>query len=215
MNKRFFDLRTRVSGVMFTGAAAMCVLAAAATSGWASETKDKAVSIGDTMPDFKLKDLDGKAHSLSAHKDKVVVVAFVSHECPWSRGADPLLSGIAKEFTAKGVVFIGIDSGNNTDAEQIKAYSAKKNLSYPRVKDPENVYADRVQAKKTPEVYVVDGLGKVAYHGAVDNRKQPEVDGDTNHLADALDSVLAGEKVSVPNVMAWGCTIKRIPKKSS
>jgi len=58
----------------------------------------------------------------------------------------------------------------------------------------------------------VDTHGKLAYHGAYDDRKAPDKTGETNYVAKALDALLAGEKVEKPVVKAWGCTIKRAPK---
>jgi hypothetical protein len=66
-----------------------------------------------------------------------------------------------------------------------------------------------VGASRTPEIYIVDTEGKLAYHGAYDDRKAPDMAGETPYVANALDNLLAGEPVATPEVSAWGCTIKR------
>ncbi|MBI4556686.1 MAG: redoxin domain-containing protein [Candidatus Hydrogenedentes bacterium] len=168
-----------------------------------------AVDIGAAMPDFKLKDCDGKEHTLSGYKGKIVVLDFCSQGCPWSRGADPHLAALSKEYGAKGVVFLGVDSHSETTPEEIKAYAAKTGIPHPILKDTGNSYADAVGAERTPEIYIADKEGKLVYHGAFDNRKNPDKAGDINYVKKALDSVLGGQSVETAKVNAWGCTIKR------
>lgn len=172
-----------------------------------------AIKIGEKMPDFKLTDLSGREHSLSAYAGKIVVLNFCSQECPWSRGADPNIVEVAKQYQQQGVVFLGIDSHRDTPVERIKEYAEGIGVAYPILKDTQNKYADAVSAGRTPEIYIVDKEGKLAYHGAYDNRRSPEKKGDVNYLTDALDEMLAGKPVSKSEVAAWGCTIKRVAKQ--
>lgn len=170
------------------------------------------VKVGDKMPDFKMTDYNGKEHSLSAHLGKIVVVEFCSHKCPWSKGADTQWKDVAAKYADKGVVFLGIDSHSSTPAEELKAYASESGKPYPILKDENNIYADAVNAQRTPEVFVVNKEGKIVYHGAFDNRTKPEVAGDVNYVLAALDATLEGKPVEKTDVAAWGCTIKRIEK---
>ena len=43
-----------------------------------------AAKIGEKAPAFKLKDLDGKEHTLADFKGKTVVLEWFSSKCPWS-----------------------------------------------------------------------------------------------------------------------------------
>jgi len=62
-------------------------------------------------------------------------------------------------------------------------------------------------ASVTPDVFVLDRAGRLAYRGAPDGD-----DGDPSlaaaWLRDALDAVLAGEPVAQPQTRPVGCTIK-------
>jgi len=167
------------------------------------------VEPGQAMPDFKLKDLNGKEHSLADYKGKIVVIEFCSHNCPYSRGTDPQLIALAEKYADKGVVVIGIDSNTPNDVESIKKYAEEKGKKYPILKDVDNVYADKVGATRTPEVFVIDKEGKVAYHGAFDDRKNPEKPGETPYVENAVKALLDGKPVETPTAKAWGCTIKR------
>lgn len=171
-----------------------------------------AINIGDPMPDFTLKDYDGKEHSLSQYKGKIVVIEFCSQECPYSRGADPDLAQLHAKYSGKGVVFLGIDSHFKTTPEEIKQYALKVKKPYPILKDVENKYADKVDAKVTPEIFIVDKDGKLAYHGAFDDRKGPDAQPTEKYTENAIEALLAGKPVEKKETKAWGCTIKRVPK---
>jgi len=175
-----------------------------------SAAEAAAPEIGAKMPDFKLKDYSGKEHSLEAYKGKIVVLDFCSQECPVSRGADPHFAELVREYQAKGVVFLGVDSHRETTPEQIKKYAEENKIPQPILKDEGNKYADAVGAKVTPEIYILDKEGKLAYHGPLDDRAEPTERGTKNYTKDAIDALLSGKAVAVPKAKAWGCSIKRV-----
>lgn len=201
-------MRRRSCGLTFLGMGVAVGLVVLASTGAAEVVK---VKIGDKMPEFKLTDTTGKAHSLSSYAGKIVVLNFCSQKCPWSLGADPDIVRLATDYKEKGVVFLGIDSHNSTPVDEIKQHVEKAKISYPILKDNENKYADAVNAQRTPELYVIDKEGKLVYHGAFDNRRAPGKQGDVSYLKDALEEALAGKPVTKAEVAAWGCTIKRVP----
>jgi peroxiredoxin len=167
------------------------------------------VKPGDTMPAFTMNDIDGAEHSLEDFKGKVVVIAFSSQHCPWSKAADPAISAIAEDYKEKGVVVLSVDSHSSTPPAEIKEYAKGADLKFAILKDEGNVYADKVGATRTPEMFVLDKDHKIVFHGAFDNRKDPAETGETNYVRNAVDSVLAGSPVETAEVAAWGCTIKR------
>lgn len=175
--------------------------------------KPKALSPGVEMPDFSLTDTSGKTHTLSEYRGKIVVIDFLSKDCPYSRGAAPYLSSVAKKYGEKGIVFLGINSNNGTTQADNAQYSESADIAYPILRDEMNEYADAVGATRTPEIYVVDKNGMLVYQGAVDDRKIPTETGETPYLTNALDELLAGKSVSSPHESAWGCSIKRVTKK--
>jgi peroxiredoxin len=197
-------------------AVVILALAALAVTGLVVSSGMKPVAAalepGAPMPDFTLKDCDGKEHALAQYKGKIVVIEFCSKECPWSRDVDPDLNALAKQYAEKGVVVLGIDSHHGVTPEQIKAYAAQAKIEHPILKDVGNAYADTVGARSTPEMYVLDKDGKLAYHGAFDDRAGPDSKGQTGYVRDAVDALIAGKPVAVKTMKAWGCSIKRAPK---
>ena len=186
----------------------MIALGFVLTSTGCSADIEETVKPGDKMPNFTMKDYEGNEHTLEQYQGKIVVLEFCSHKCPYSRGADPHISELAKSYEDEPVVFLGIDSHKATPPEEIKAYAEDKK-AYPVLKDVDNEYADKVAATNTPEMYIVDKEGKLAYRGAYDNRSNPKEKGEKNYTKAAIDDLLAGEEVEQPRVKAWGCTIKR------
>ncbi|MBI3119558.1 MAG: redoxin domain-containing protein [Candidatus Hydrogenedentes bacterium] len=183
-------------------------LAVAAYMGCASALET--LKLGAQVPEFKLKDQDGKEHSLADHQGQVMVLIFSSQQCPWSRGADPDIAALSQKYATKGVTFLGIDSNSATSVEDIKKHAEDNEIPFPILKDDQNKYADAVGAKQTPEIFIVGKDGKLAYHGAYDDRKNPNEKGATNYVGDALEALLADKEVITKEVKAWGCGIKRV-----
>jgi peroxiredoxin len=186
------------------------VMAVYMGAGGAFQPVSAAVEIGAAMPAFSLKDFNGAEHTLAQYQGKTLVLVFCSKECPYSRGVDPDLNALAAKYAGKDVVFLGVDSHKSTSLADIKAYAEETKIPYPILKDEGNRYADAVGAKVTPETFVIDKEGKLAYHGAFDNRTGPEAAPTERYVANAIDAVLAGRSAPVQQVKAWGCSIKRV-----
>ena len=172
------------------------------------------LEIGKPVPNLALRDYEGKEHTLSAAKGKIVVLSFTSQQCPYSKAAEPAYAATAERYAAKGVVFFSIDSHADTKPADIAKYATAENatgkkLPYPILKDVDNRYADALGAKQTPEIFVMGKDGVLAYHGAIDNMKPASDPEYKNYVAAALDDLLAGKPVSEPKHSAYGCGIKR------
>lgn len=200
--------KTRIGTVLVAALAAIGLVVAGANADLGK------AEVGAAMPNFKLTDYTGKTHQLSDYAGKVVVIDFLSKDCPWSRGAAPSIAELAKQYPGGDVVFIGINSNEGATHDAMAAYAKTAGIGYAIVLDEHNAYADIVGATRTPEMFVIDKTGKLAYHGAYDNRKSPEEVGNENYTKNAIDAVLAGKPVAKPEVSAWGCTIKRAAKRA-
>ena len=73
-----------------------------------------AAEVGKAAPDFSAKDAKGVDVSLSALKGKVVVLEWVNHECPFvvKHYGSKNMQKLQQTYTAKGVVWITINSGS-------------------------------------------------------------------------------------------------------
>src|SRR6202140_5193875 len=68
--------------------------------------------VGSTAPDFSLTDSKGKTETLSQYKGKYVVLEWFNPECPFVKKhyGSGNMQKLQEEFTAKGVVWLSIDS---------------------------------------------------------------------------------------------------------
>ncbi len=168
--------------------------------------------IGQPAPDFELKDTAGKTYQLADCKGKVVVIDFWSCQCPWAKGTEADRNANVKKYQGKDVVFLCIASNRSEPEEVVKPYLESVKAAYPLLLDTGNVVADKYSAMQTPEIFIVDKGGKLAYHGAFDNRSQPSATGDTNYIANAVDALLAGKPVEKAETKAFGCGIQRVKR---
>jgi peroxiredoxin len=159
---------------------------------------------------FKLKDYNGKEHSLADYKDaEVIVLIFVATECPISNDYNSRMAELYKEYKDRNVAFIGINSNKSESVPDIKKHAKKNKLDFPILKDEKNKVADKFGASVTPEVYVLNSNYEILYHGRIDDsRDQKNIS--QKDLSVALNEILSGKEVSNSRTKAFGCTIKRV-----
>lgn len=167
------------------------------------------VEIGSTIENFTLTATDGKEHSLDSLKGKNgAVVIFLSAQCPVVKGYIERINAVAADYKDKGINFIGINSNVTEDFAWVKSDS-DQNFKFPMLIDKGNKLADKLGATVTPEAYFVDAKNVLLYHGAIDNDRSGKNIKDT-YLRAAFDQSLAGQKVAITRMNAFGCTIKRV-----
>jgi len=86
--------------------------------------------------------------------------------------------------------------------------SKAEGYEFPYAVDATSDVARHYGAGKTPDVFLFDAQGKLAYKGAVsEGGRTPEAGGES-YLKNALDALLAGNPVENPETKAVGCSIK-------
>jgi peroxiredoxin len=169
-----------------------------------------AVAIGERLQPFKLNDTAGKAVDLgSLQGRKAVVLMFIATQCPVSNAYNDRMAALSREYGAKGVAFVGINSNRQESAEEIAGHAAQHGLTFPILKDVANVQADHFGAQVTPEVYVYDPGWVLRYHGRIDDDRSG-ANVKSQDLRNTLDAILGGRAVPVAETKAFGCTIKRV-----
>ena len=162
------------------------------------------------IEDFTLKDYYGKEHSLSDYKNsKAIVIIFVATECPISNAYNSRMEKMFKDYSQKGIAFLGINSNKAESIDRIKEHAEENDLTFTILKDEKNIIADKFEASFTPEAYVLNSDFEILYHGRIDNSKK-ESEVVSKDLENALDEILAGKEVSKKETKTFGCTIKRI-----
>jgi len=144
------------------------------------------------------------------------LVVFTCDHCPFARGWEGRIVELGNAYVKKGVGVILINANDPSEHEEdgfagMQARAKSANMQFPYVVDETSNVARAFGATVTPEVYLFDRHGKLAYHGAVDdNRKEPEKV-QNHYLKEALDAVVSGKLPAVPETKSLGCGIKYRP----
>lgn len=196
------------------------VVAAAFAMGFAQpggKDAKKGVDVGSAAPAFTVKDTEGKDVSLdSLRKDGKIVVAFwFNPDCPFvmkhfEKGGNTF-NDMYTKYKDKKVSIVAINSnaaGEQGSGKERNADAKKKwKIEFPILLDESGDAGKAFGAKRTPECFVIDADGKIAYHGAIDDNAQSEV-GKTNYVVKAVDELLGGKKVSTTTTQPYGCNVK-------
>src|SRR6476620_5866456 len=165
-------------------------------------------AIGQKLDGFTLPDTNGKNRTYADLKGKNgAVVIFLSAQCPVVRGYNERMNKIAADYESKGIKLIGINSNASEGLDWVKSHAAE-NYKFPVLIDKGNVLADRLGANVTPEVFYFDAADALVYLGAIDDDRSGR-NVRTSYLRAAFDEALAGRKVAVTEMNAFGCSIKR------
>ena len=167
-------------------------------------------SIGQMIGDFTLTDLQGKAHTLSQYRGKIVLLDFWSATCPFSARYEERLKAIATEYASQGVVTLAIDANKTEPLELVQRVAAERRVPFPILIDPGNRIADQLGGLTTPHVFLLDAQRRLVYQGAIDDEGLRPKPVTHRYLRDALDALLAGRAVTTSRTEPIGCSIKRV-----
>lgn len=195
---------------IFAVAALAVVLVAAKPAGY---------GVGDTVADFKLKNVDGKMMSLADLKSaKGAIIIFDCNTCPYSKAYNNRILDLAKKYESTFPVLAinsnseEVSPGDSFD-EMVK-YAKSKGYTFPYLYDESQEVAKAYGATNTPHVYVLKKEGaafKVAYIGAIDNNTKDAAAADKKYVEEAVDALNSGKAVPTEKTKAIGCTIKWKP----
>lgn len=184
------------------------------SSALSNEAKIEPQSLGKQVENFALKDFRGKTHQLSDYADsQAVVLAFIGCECPVAKRYSVTLQALADQFADQRVTILAIDANQHDSITEMAAFARQHSLEIPFLKDLANRLADEVGAERTPEVFLLDRERKIRYRGRIDDRYQVGAVRNSSSRDDlkiAIEEVLAGKQISVPETKPVGCHIGRI-----
>jgi peroxiredoxin len=163
------------------------------------------------VPSFTLPDQHRRPRAMDGFKDKkAFVVVFVGTECPLANLYAPTLAELHKEYAPRGVQFLAVNANPQDSFIDVAAHAWERGVPFPVLKDFDQTAMAALGAKRTPEAFVLDADRVVRYRGRIDDQYG------TNHRRDeprrrdlklALDEVLAGKPVTVPQTEVEGCVI--------
>lgn len=177
-----------------------------------------AAEIGKPAPDFTATDINGKTIKLSDYKGKIVVLESYNLDCPFC--ANHFKSGAAQELqgklTAKGVVWLLVNSVNANHASHRSAADAKKEwkeqniLATAWLDDSDGKIGHLYGMKTTPHMFVINKDGVLVYDGAIDDQPTPKHDARAarNYVKEAVNNLIEGKSVATASTKPYGCGVK-------
>ena len=177
------------------------------------------VVVGEPAPNFTATDTNGVEHTLSDFKGKNVVLEWSNHDCPFvKKHYEPgNMQKIQKQATDDGAVWITIVSSAEGKQGALSAEESNELMkevgahSTARILDPSGNIGKLYDAKTTPHMFVINKEGNIAYAGAIDSDssyKSSSIEGATNYVTAALDSLNNGEEIKVTSTNPYGCSVK-------
>lgn len=171
------------------------------------------VPLGTPMPEFTLPDIDGQHLDLQAYAGgSPLLVVFACNHCPYVRHVERLLGEIVD--AADGLRTLAINS-NDTSAypedglSGMREQIARARWTFPYLIDESQDVARAFGAACTPDFFLYDKTGHLAYRGAFDTstpKNDQPLDG--HLLRAAISKVMAGESVPEPHRPSMGCGLK-------
>ena len=176
-------------------------------------------TVGQPAPSFTAFDTSGKAVSLADFKGKHVVLEWVNPGCPYvvKHYGSSNMQGTQKEATAKGVVWLAINSTSSDHSDyQAPAALAQwmrghKAAASATLMDADGKVGRAYGARTTPHMYIVSPQGTLVYAGGIDNKPSSnpaDVATATNHVKVALGEALAGKVIGQATTRPYGCSVK-------
>jgi peroxiredoxin len=174
--------------------------------------------LGAACPDFRLPAVDGQTYARDDFRDKpVLVVMFICNHCPYVKRIQQGLSEFGRYCSERGVPVVAISSNDPgtypDDAPGKMALEAKSaGYDFPYVFDESQEVAKAFRAVCTPEFYVFDAAGRLAYRGRFDDATpKNDVPVTGRDARAAVEALLAGKRPSPDQQPSIGCSIKWKP----
>ena len=175
--------------------------------------------VGTAVPNFRAYDMTGKIVDLSQYRGKTVVLEWNNPGCPFVQKhyQSGNMQKTQAAALAQGAVWLTINSGapgkqghmSGPEAQQFVTAQRAKPTAY--LLDPRGLVGKGYGAKTTPHMYVIDGKGRLAYKGGIDDKPtadKADIATARNHVLAALGEMRAGKPVSVPESRPYGCSVK-------
>jgi peroxiredoxin len=168
-----------------------------------ARTPSTMLELGTPAPDFVLPDYDGRLHALADFAAApALLVVFTCNHCPFVRHVRPEFAAFAREYQARGLAVVAINSNDIENYPQdgpdaMRAEVAELGYAFPYLIDATQDVAKAYRAACTPDFFLFD-----------DSRPgngRPVTGAD---LRAAVEATLAGGTPGPDQMPSLGCNIK-------
>ena len=166
---------------------------------------------GSRAPDFKLKGVDGKTHSLQDYKGRATLVVFICNHCPYVKARIGDIVALQGKFKPSELQVVGINSNDpnykDEGFDNMVTFAKDYKLNFPYLIDDSQDVARSYGAVCTPDPFLfVDG--KLAFHGRINDALEPEASPTVPVMENNVRQLLKGERLEKDFDPSIGCSIK-------
>ena len=181
-----------------------------------AETLSTMLPLGTALPPFALPDaVSGRTLAPDDVRGaRGTLVMFLCNHCPFVQHVLPELGRLDRDYRGKGIGFAAINANDLDGYPQdgpphMKELALAEGWSFPFLMDESQATARTYQAACTPDFFLFDAGGALAYRGRLDEtRPKGGAPPHGRDLRAALDAVLAGQAPSSAQEPSVGCNIK-------
>jgi peroxiredoxin len=171
--------------------------------------------LGTTMPAFELPDtVSGELLSSTALRGKPAVVFFICNHCPFVKHIRAGIADFGRFCAERGAAMVAVSSNDArnypADSPAAMAVEAKDaGYVFPYLYDESQAVARAFDAACTPDLYIFDQQGKLAYRGQFDGaRPANDIPVTGRDARAAIEALLAGKAPNEDQIPSIGCNIK-------
>jgi len=171
--------------------------------------------LGTEIPAFSLPDtVSGGVFASTALAGKPAVVFFICNHCPFVKHIRAGLADFGRYCRDHGVGMVAISSNDAeaypADAPPAMAVeAAEAGYVFPYLYDESQAVARAFDAACTPDLYIFDAFGKLAYRGQFDGaRPGNDVPVTGRDARAAVAALIAGNSPTSDQIPSIGCNIK-------
>ncbi len=119
------------------------------------------MNVGIIVPEFTLSGSDGREHSLSDYRGKLVVLNFWTSRCPNCQNSMPSLQRLHTRYRDQDVVFLGVQCRDRPDVDGA-AFARQRGITFPQLLDGDSITV-QYQIRGIPAFFVIGPDGRLMY----------------------------------------------------
>jgi thiol-disulfide isomerase/thioredoxin len=183
------------------------------------KTASTMLQLGAPLPAFELPDVTtgDLVTPADVTKDKGLLVMFICRHCPFVVHVKKGIAKLAKDYLDSEIGIVAISANDVADypddaPDNLAAMARELGFGFPYLYDETQETAKAFFAACTPDFFLFDGEGKLAYRGQMDDsRPGNDRPNDGRDLRAAMDHLIAGAPVPLDQKPSLGCNIKWKP----